>query len=64
MSKYQADQSLFSRPCVVCGTEYNCSGNFNKAKQLTCKEPTCQRALKTMRQHQRRLMKAKKKGKK
>ena len=60
MKKHLAVQTEFSRKCVVCGAEYEINGNYNKFKQLTCRKKTCQRALKTMRQHQRRLEKAKK----
>jgi hypothetical protein len=49
--------------CVVCNHPFRISGNFNTKRQLTCKRPSCQRALKTMKQHWRRSQKAKKRGK-
>jgi hypothetical protein len=54
-TKHQAEQAAFSKPCICCRREFSPDGNFNIQRQLTCEDPQCQRALKTMRQVGRRI---------
>lgn len=61
--KHKALQASFSKPCIVCRQEFSPDGAFNIERQLTCEDPKCQRALKTMRQTGRRIAASRKRQK-